>query len=292
MCCGCHTAPLTDAATVVAHPCLDVYAVFEEANKTPSFTIYNNPNVWPQGNSTMPTASGKWFPMLEAVGTLDVDENSLSHGRATSIVNMTKLGVFGKLQNVIGNLNVKETDLHNLTVLRNVQFIAGNVNVEKNVNMAADSLVALRRVKGSITFSGNPNLSELQLCRTLEHVDGGLEVYNNGLLALECPSLSHVGGGLVVASNAELKALGTFARLTHIGGTPNLEQKEDLAQNIFPVLEVIDGDVVVTGQKSSAQSKACSVASTNILSFTEQLWEKGAFDNLRNITGETMRSSW
>jgi len=267
------------------------HAVFEEANKTPSFMIYNNPNVWPQGDSTMPTASGKWFPMLEAVGSLDIGEKS--HAQATSIVNMTKLGVFGKLQNVIGNLNVKETDLHNLTVLRNVRFIAGNVNVEKNVNMTADSLVALRRVNGSISFSGNPNLSELQLCRTLESVDGGMEVYNNGLLALECPSLSHVGGGLVVTRNAELKAFGTFARLTHVGGTPNLEQEEDLAQNIFPVLEVIDGDVVVTGKKSFASSrKACAVASTSVLSFTEQLWEKGAFDNLRNVTGETVRSSW
>ena len=152
-----------------------------------------------------------------------------------------------------GNINIgyvdccasRQTDITDLSPLRNIVRITGNLNIQQNGHLAnLNGLDSLQTIGGLFSVQGNRELTDLGDFPVLQSIGGYFYVRSNSELTDlgDFPVLQSIGGYFYVRSNSELTDLGDFPVLQTIGGYFRVKFNFELTDlGDFPVLQSIGG---------------------------------------------------
>ena len=155
-----------------------------------------------------------------------------------------------------GNLTIGYTsgrsrgDITDLTPLRNITDITGNLRIQRNGRLAnLNALTHLQTIGGYFGVRNNSELTDLGDFPVLQTIGGYLQINFN--YALETignfSALKSIGGYLNINNNGALETMGDFPALTSIGGYLYIAEKNDALETIsdFPALTSIGGYVYI-----------------------------------------------
>ena len=142
----------------------------------------------------------------------DVDALNTSLAGKTIIVGKLTIGYTGST-----SLRSNITDL---TPLRNMSHITGNLRIGKNKQLVnLTGLNSLKTIGGYFSVDDNDSLTTLGNFPALDTIGGYFSVYNNNRLPTlgNFPALDAIGEGFRVRGNNNLTTLGNFPALDTIG---------------------------------------------------------------------------
>ena len=151
-------------------------------------------------------------------GDITVTTQAAVDALGTTLTNIDTIDGTLTIGNIFGN---SQSDITNLTPLRNITHITGYLTIEKNgqlVNLT--DLNNLQSVGGGFSVSSNANLATLGNFPNLQSIGGSFEVYSNfaELTTLgNFPALQNIGEHFSVFFNDKLLSLGSFPNLTSVG---------------------------------------------------------------------------
>jgi len=179
-------------------------------------------------------------------GGAPVPDTSVIEGDLTvvSAGDLSKLAGTGYFT-LAGTLTIVGSELIDLSGLKNLRAIEGDLVVQANPFLTAVSGPVLERVDGHIIITGNPRLEHLGALRNLAELRGDLRIEDNpALRSLEgLNQLKLVAGSLVLRVLDRLGSMGALASLEIIGEDLDIEELTILSNIELAALERIGGSL-------------------------------------------------
>ena len=215
-------------------------------------------------------------------------------GYSSSRSNITDLTPLRNMSHITGNLRIERNrSLDSLTDLNTLQSIGGYFRVSGNLDLTdLGDFPVLDSIGGYFDVSGNSALTDLGDFPVLDSIGGDFRVWSNSELTDlgDFPVLQSIGGYFRVSYNRELTDLGDFSSLQSIGGYFRVFFNDKLTTlGNFPALQTIGGDFVVDSVQQLISlgdfPVLQSIGGSFYVGGNTELTDLGDFPVLRSIEG-------
>ena len=171
---------------------------------------------------------------------------NLTIGGFFAQTDITDLSPLRNMTHITGNLIIQRNgQLNNINDLNNLQTIGGYFQVHSNDSLTAlGNFPVLQSIGGYFLVGNNDSLTDLGDFPVLQTIGGYFNVYNNNSLTDlgDFPALQSIRYYFYVWNNNKLTDVGDFPALQSIGGSFEVRSNSELTDfGDFPVLQSIGG---------------------------------------------------